>query len=89
MGTEMQRYHLFGKLMTEVEVLESTAPEGRVQVSQESPFLLNYILRCSSLEPIGRGEAGGEYVETFIECDIITMMMKFEELQSGQLTFQS
>lgn len=33
-GTEMQRYHLFGKLMTEVEVLESTAPEGRVQVSQ-------------------------------------------------------
>ena len=33
-GTEMQRYHLFGKLMTEVEVLESTAPEGRVQVSR-------------------------------------------------------
>jgi len=33
-GTEMQRYHLFGQLMTEVEVLESTAPEGKVQISQ-------------------------------------------------------
>jgi len=32
-GTEMQRYHLFGELMTCLEVLESTAPEGRVQVS--------------------------------------------------------
>jgi len=33
-GTEMQRYHLFGGLMRGLEVLESTAPEGRVQVSQ-------------------------------------------------------
>jgi len=33
-GTEMQRYHLFGALMSGVEVLESTAPEGRVQVSK-------------------------------------------------------
>lgn len=33
-GTDMQRYHLFGELMTCVEVLESTAPEGRVQASQ-------------------------------------------------------
>jgi len=32
-GIEMQRYHLFGKLTRDVEVLESTAPEGRVQVS--------------------------------------------------------
>merc|ERR1712060_597947 len=32
-GSSMQRYHLFGKLMTDVELLESTAPEGRVQVS--------------------------------------------------------
>jgi len=32
-GTEMQRYHLFGRLMSGLEVLESTAPEGRVQVS--------------------------------------------------------
>lgn len=32
-GSEMQRYHLFGRLMTGLEVLESTAPEGRVQVS--------------------------------------------------------
>eukprot|EP00438_Fugacium_kawagutii_P005497 Skav227041 [mRNA] locus=scaffold72:374131:380220:+ [translate_table: standard] len=31
-GTEMQRYHLFGELMSELEVLESTAPEGCVQV---------------------------------------------------------
>lgn len=33
-GRDLQRYHLFGELMSEVEVLESTAPEGRVQVSQ-------------------------------------------------------
>lgn len=33
-GTEMQRYHLFGALMHTLELLESTAPEGRVQVSK-------------------------------------------------------
>merc|ERR1719401_1220491 len=33
-GTEMQRYHLFGNLLTGLEVLESTAPEGKVQVSR-------------------------------------------------------
>jgi guanylate cyclase len=33
-GTEMQRYHLFGDLMSGLEVLESTAPEGKVQVSK-------------------------------------------------------
>lgn len=32
-GTEMQRYHLFGSLMHELELLEATAPENRVQVS--------------------------------------------------------
>merc|ERR1712228_93054 len=32
-GEEMQRYHLFGNLLTGLEVLESTAPEGKVQVS--------------------------------------------------------
>jgi len=32
-GTSMQRYHLFGDLMVGVEILESTAPVGRVQVS--------------------------------------------------------
>jgi len=32
-GIRMQRYHLFGRLMSDVEVLESTAPEGGVQVS--------------------------------------------------------
>eukprot|EP00929_Paragymnodinium_shiwhaense_P106553 TRINITY_DN7201_c0_g1_i2.p1 TRINITY_DN7201_c0_g1~~TRINITY_DN7201_c0_g1_i2.p1 ORF type:complete len:1238 (-),score=225.76 TRINITY_DN7201_c0_g1_i2:347-4060(-) len=33
-GTAMQRYHLFGGLLSGVEVLESTAPSGHVQVSQ-------------------------------------------------------
>jgi len=33
-GNEMQLYQLFGHVMTGVEVLESTAPEGLVQVSQ-------------------------------------------------------
>jgi len=32
-GMKMQRYHLFGQLIDSLEVLESTAPEGRVQVS--------------------------------------------------------
>merc|ERR1712039_244624 len=32
-GKRMQRYHLFGSLMTGLEVLESTAPEGKVQIS--------------------------------------------------------
>lgn len=32
-GTEMQRYHIFGNLMNALEVLESTAPEGGVQAS--------------------------------------------------------
>merc|ERR1712190_329668 len=32
-GTEMQRYHLFGHFMSCLEGLESTAPAGRVQVS--------------------------------------------------------
>lgn len=33
-GKEMQRYHLFGKLMTSLELLESTSPAGCVQVSR-------------------------------------------------------
>jgi len=32
-GESMMRYHLFGQMMTIVEVLESTAPEGGLQVS--------------------------------------------------------
>lgn len=34
-GNDMQRYHLFGDLMSGVEVLESTAPEGAVQISTD------------------------------------------------------
>jgi class 3 adenylate cyclase len=33
-GCEMQRYHLFGALLHRVEFLESTAPEGQVQVGR-------------------------------------------------------
>ncbi|CAK0865783.1 unnamed protein product [Prorocentrum cordatum] len=33
-GTDMQRYHLFGELMTCVEILESTSHVGKVQVSR-------------------------------------------------------
>merc|ERR1740121_2887072 len=32
-GIEMQRYHLFGDLMAELEILESTGKEAMVQVS--------------------------------------------------------
>lgn len=34
-GTEMQRYHLFGALMSSLDLIESTAPEGQVQISLE------------------------------------------------------
>merc|ERR1712113_885772 len=44
-GTEMQRYHLFGDLMSGVEVLESTAPEGKVQVSQACKEAVEYQMR--------------------------------------------
>lgn len=40
-GNEMQRYHLFGNLMTELEVLESTAPRGRVQLSEACMQAIN------------------------------------------------
>jgi len=33
-GTKMQRYHLFGDLMTCLDIIESTAPPGRVQASR-------------------------------------------------------
>jgi class 3 adenylate cyclase len=33
-GIEMKRYHLFGQLLSAVELLESTAPEGRVHMSR-------------------------------------------------------
>jgi class 3 adenylate cyclase len=32
-GNDMQRYHLFGELLTSLDILESTSVEGRVQVS--------------------------------------------------------
>jgi len=32
-GTDMQRYHLFGSLMSALEILESTADPGSVQIS--------------------------------------------------------
>merc|ERR1712151_1395458 len=33
-GTSMQRYHLFGDLTTKLELLESTAPTGGIQLSR-------------------------------------------------------
>eukprot|EP00933_Yihiella_yeosuensis_P053832 TRINITY_DN52122_c0_g1_i1.p1 TRINITY_DN52122_c0_g1~~TRINITY_DN52122_c0_g1_i1.p1 ORF type:complete len:444 (+),score=45.67 TRINITY_DN52122_c0_g1_i1:116-1447(+) len=40
-GTENQRYHLFGELMSVLEVLESTAPEASVQVSSACKDVVN------------------------------------------------
>eukprot|EP00928_Gymnodinium_smaydae_P073687 TRINITY_DN5683_c0_g5_i1.p1 TRINITY_DN5683_c0_g5~~TRINITY_DN5683_c0_g5_i1.p1 ORF type:complete len:1236 (+),score=280.77 TRINITY_DN5683_c0_g5_i1:91-3798(+) len=44
-GTDMQRYHLFGDIMTVVEVLESTAPTGGLQISSACCAA---VLQCSS-----------------------------------------
>jgi len=48
-GTEMQRYHLFGELMSELEVLESTAPEGCVQVSSACKEVVEEQMRAEGI----------------------------------------
>lgn len=48
-GTEMQRYHLFGDLMSGLEVLESTAPEGKVQISKAAKEACELQMRQESL----------------------------------------
>eukprot|EP00913_Durusdinium_trenchii_P016088 g15122.t1 len=48
-GTEMQRYHLFGELMSELEVLESTAPEGSVQVSTACKSVVEEQMRAEGI----------------------------------------
>ncbi|CAE8607669.1 unnamed protein product [Polarella glacialis] len=45
-GTDMQRYHLFGDLLTTLELLESTAPRGRVQISNAYKKSLELELRA-------------------------------------------
>jgi class 3 adenylate cyclase len=45
-GKEMQRYHLFGHFMSCLEGLESTAPRGKVQVSNACKELIDeYVAR--------------------------------------------
>ncbi|CAE7672499.1 GUCY2C [Symbiodinium necroappetens] len=48
-GTEMQRYHLFGELMSELEVLESTAPQGLVQASTACKNVAEEIMRVEKI----------------------------------------
>merc|ERR1740123_132002 len=40
-GSTMQRYHLFGDLLSGLEILESTAPAGQVQVSEACKVRIN------------------------------------------------
>merc|ERR1740121_268404 len=58
-GSDMQRYHLFGKLMGEVEVLEATAPVSRVQVSGPLKEAIDAELRSSKLPAPFEFEARG------------------------------
>merc|ERR1711862_714241 len=51
-GTEMQRYHLFGALMSGVEVLESTAPEGMFRSAR--PARMPWSARCGRRTSLGR-----------------------------------
>eukprot|EP00929_Paragymnodinium_shiwhaense_P071605 TRINITY_DN36385_c5_g1_i1.p1 TRINITY_DN36385_c5_g1~~TRINITY_DN36385_c5_g1_i1.p1 ORF type:complete len:1519 (-),score=397.12 TRINITY_DN36385_c5_g1_i1:137-4693(-) len=53
-GTGMMRYHLFGKLMAMIEILESTAPKGQVQISPACKGKAEY--DCG---PDGKDEPGG------------------------------
>eukprot|EP00404_Azadinium_spinosum_P054537 CAMPEP_0180790800 /NCGR_PEP_ID=MMETSP1038_2-20121128/53448_1 /TAXON_ID=632150 /ORGANISM="Azadinium spinosum, Strain 3D9" /LENGTH=329 /DNA_ID=CAMNT_0022828855 /DNA_START=194 /DNA_END=1180 /DNA_ORIENTATION=- len=52
-GTEMQRYHLFGKFMGVLELLESTAPEGEVQVSAACMQAVQRFVRKEPNQAVG------------------------------------
>jgi len=47
-GADMQRYHLFGKLIRELDILESTSETGHVQVSQACKLEVERQLREDS-----------------------------------------
>lgn len=64
-GNDMQRYHLFGNLMSGVEVLESTAPEGMVQVSQASKEAVEMeIVDKSQVPPLVFEIRSGPHLQT-------------------------
>jgi len=52
-GMNQQRYHLFGKLLVGLEVLESTAPEGGVQLSRECKDAVDRELKALKKEDSG------------------------------------
>jgi len=54
-GTCMQRYHLFGDLLVGLEILESTAPEGQVQMSEACKVEIERQLREVAAERSGDG----------------------------------
>jgi len=49
-GTEMQRYHIFGELMSGLEILESTSEEGRVQISKACKAAIDQDLKKDPAE---------------------------------------
>jgi len=51
-GNDMQRYHLFGDLMTVLEVLESTAPEAQVQISKACKVEVERYMQDEGLCPM-------------------------------------
>lgn len=61
-GSDMQRYHLFGELLRGLEVLESTAPEGQVQVSARCRAALEEELGGGCSPPSPPEEELGEAV---------------------------
>lgn len=63
-GHGMQRYHLFGALLTRLDILESTAPEGHVQISKSCKEELDLELRDASFQGIDRGPFKGLELRT-------------------------
>ncbi|CAK0853222.1 unnamed protein product [Prorocentrum cordatum] len=70
-GVEMKRYHLFGHLLSTLELLESTAPTGQVHLSSTCQRALeeqasveglcDEVVACSSrMEPVLRTSKGEE-----------------------------
>jgi len=76
-GTDMQRYHLFGDLLVGLEILESTAPEGRVQVSEACML---------EVERQRKGLKEQESKKQVKKKVVIHENLKFEQRKDGELT---
>mmetsp|Transcript_138086 Transcript_138086/g.385235 ORF Transcript_138086/g.385235 Transcript_138086/m.385235 type:complete len:1045 (+) Transcript_138086:117-3251(+) len=90
-GMGMQRYHLFGRMMSSLEVLESTAPQGEAQISKACKEAIEHEVREDSdvdmaflfqmrEEPVLRTSKGVEY--DYSEVGGCTFILRFDSPES-------